>query len=78
MKAVSVLFFLGLAAGCQGSREDQARKLNQKRASWEETVQLTHELSGQGALPEEYQKQLLEKAATNLQKIRTQAAQLSQ
>jgi hypothetical protein len=78
MKTVSVLFFLGVVAGCQGSKEDQGRKLNQKRASWEATVQLTDELSGRGALPAEYRRQVLEKAEKNLQKIHTQASQLSQ
>ena len=78
MKTVSVLFFLGVVVGCRGSKEDQARKLNQERASWEATVQLTQELSGGGALPAEYRRQVLEKAGKNLQKIRNQAAQLSQ
>jgi hypothetical protein len=75
MKAILVLFFLGLAAGCQGSKEDQARKLGQERASWEATVQLTDELSGRGVLPAEYRRQILQKAEKNLQKIRSQAAQ---
>lgn len=78
MKALSVLFFLGIAAACQGSKEDQARKLDQERSSWNATVQLTGELSGRGALPAEYRRQVLEKAAKNLQKIRSQRAQLSQ
>lgn len=78
MKTVSVLFCLGVVAGCKGSKEDQARKLNQKRASWDATVQLTEELSGRGALPAEYRRQVLEKSAKGLQKVRTQEAQLSQ
>jgi hypothetical protein len=77
MKTVSVLFFLGVV-GCRGSKEDQTRKLSQERASWEATVQLTQELYGGGALPAEYRRQVLEKAEKNLQKIRSQAAQLSQ
>jgi hypothetical protein len=78
MKTVSVLFFLGVLAGCRGSKEDQARKLSQERASWEATVQLTQELSGGGVLPAEYRRQVLEKAGKNLQKIRSQESQLAQ
>jgi hypothetical protein len=78
MRAVAPVLFLELMAGCQGSKGDQARKLDQERASWEATVQLTRELSGRGALPAQYSRQVMQKSSENLDKIRKQAAQLSQ
>ena len=32
--AMALLLFLGLVVGCGGSRQEQARKLDQERASW--------------------------------------------
>jgi hypothetical protein len=76
--AMALLLFLGLVMGCGGSRQEQARKLDQERASWEATARLTDKLSEGGALPPVYRRQVLQKSAENLQKIRQQKKQLSQ
>lgn len=75
---MALLLFLGWVVGCAGSRQDQARKLDQQRASWEATARLTDELSERGAVPPVYRRQVLQKSAENLQKIRQQKNQLSQ
>jgi hypothetical protein len=77
-RTLRLSLFLILAAGCSGSKEDQARKLEQERASWQTTAALTRELSGRGALPDQYARQVLQKAAENLQKIRKQQSQQTQ
>jgi hypothetical protein len=69
---------LMLAAGCSGSKGDQARKLQQTRQSWEATVQLTTELWRKGALPAEYARQTLDAAGKELEKTRRKAEKLSQ
>ena len=74
---VAVSLILELVAGCSGSKEDQARKLKQEKASWEATAQLTHEVSGRGALSETYTRELLQKVREKLAQIRDQEARLS-
>jgi ABC-type phosphate transport system substrate-binding protein len=77
-QAMILALFFAIAAGCGGSKETQARKLDQERASWEATAELTKELSQRGALPAEYSRQVYQVTAEGLKKARKQSAQLSQ
>jgi hypothetical protein len=72
-----LLLCLGRMLGCGGSKEDQARQLDQKRASWEATARLTDELSQRGSVPV-YRRQVRQKFAEALQQIRKQQHQLGQ
>jgi hypothetical protein len=77
-KALVACSFLGWVAACTGSKQDQAKKLEQERASCGSTEQLTHELSGLGDLPKTYTRKMLQKTEKKLDQIKQQEGRLSQ
>jgi hypothetical protein len=72
-----ILFFAG-ATGCGGSKASQAQELEQQKASWQATASLVQELSDQKAVPADYRRQVLTVTDQGLEKVRKQAAKLSQ
>ena len=78
MRAPALCLLFESIAACSGSKEDQARKLEQEKASWNATVQLTRELSDRGALTGTYTRQVLRKADQKLEQIRQQQSRLAQ
>jgi hypothetical protein len=62
---------------CQASSQDQARKLDQERKSWENTARLTADLRGRNALPATYAQQTLRAIQEELDKLQRKAEQAS-
>jgi hypothetical protein len=77
-RAVPLLVLLVLLVSCGGSKQEEAKKLEQKASSWHATVELTSELRQRGAVPDEYARQTLQAAEQELQKNQQKADQLSQ
>jgi putative membrane protein len=66
-----------LLVACQGSPDEQARKLQQSKESWQTTAQMTRELRQAGAVPAVYARQTLQAAKEELEKNRKKSERLS-
>jgi putative membrane protein len=77
-RVAPLMLVLALLLGCGRSKQEQFQKLEQQASSWQATIQLTNELQGRGALPEEYVRQTLERAERELQRSVQQAERLSE
>jgi hypothetical protein len=69
---------LALISACHSSPQSQQQKLQQELRSWDATAQLTRELSGRGALPQVYVRQVSDAVEQGKQKLQQRAAESGQ
>lgn len=69
---------LALTSACHSSPQSQQQKLQRELRSWDATAQLTRELSGRGALPQVYVRQVSEAVEQGKRELQQRAGKSAQ